>query len=140
MDNLSPKERSERMSRIRGKDTRAELAVRGLLHAMGYRFRLHDKELPGRPDIVFRPRQKVVFIHGCFWHRHPGRHCRLARLPKSRLDFWRTKLEHNRRRDLTNQRQLRRLGWRFLIVWECQIRNQERLAQRLRKFLDGEAK
>ena len=91
-DTLSPKERSERMSRIRGKDTKPELTVRRLVHGMGFRYRLHGKRLPGKPDMVFSARRKVIFVHGCFWHRHPDPGCPLARLPKSKLDFWRTKL------------------------------------------------
>lgn len=97
-DTLSPADRSARMSKVRGKDTKPELIARRMLHAMGYRYRLQAKDLPGRPDIVFRRRRKVIFVHGCFWHRHPDPECKLARLPKSRLDFWLPKLERNRER------------------------------------------
>jgi DNA mismatch endonuclease (patch repair protein) len=110
------------MSRIRGKDTKPELVVRRLLHGMGYRYRLHRRDLPGAPDIVFIRRRKVIFVHGCFWHRHPDSRCPLARLPKSRLEFWRAKLEGNRRRDEENEARLRGLGWNILIIWECQIK------------------
>ena len=134
-DTLSPEERSERMSRIRGKGTKPELLVRRLVHKMGYRYRLHRKELPGKPDMVLPGRQKVIFVHGCFWHRHPDPDCRLARLPKSRLDFWRTKLEHNRERDLENQAKLRELGWDYLVIWECQLRQLDKLAARIGQFL-----
>src|SRR5664279_1164504 len=103
VDTLTKAERSARMARIRGKDTGTELVVRSLIHSLGYRYRLHAKSLPGRPDLVFRKRRKVVFVHGCFWHRHDDPGCKLARLPKSRLEFWVPKLEGNRDRDRTNQ-------------------------------------
>jgi DNA mismatch endonuclease (patch repair protein) len=111
MDTLSRKERSQRMSLIRNRDTKPELLVRRLVHGSGYRYRLHRTDLPGKPDLVFPGRKKVIFVHGCFWHRHPK--CSLARLPKSRLSFWLPKLTENRRRDLKNLRSLRRL-WRKL--------------------------
>jgi len=134
MDTLTPAQRSERMSRVRSKDTKPELTVRRLVHSLGYRYRLHGRKLPGNPDLVFASRRKVIFVHGCFWHRHPR--CRNTRLPKSRLDFWRPKLESNRKRDLKNQRKLRRLGWRYLVVWECQTKNMERLSERIIDFLE----
>ena len=102
MDTLSKAQRSERMSRVRGKDTKPELLVRRLVHGMGYRYRLHRRDLPGTPDLVFPGRRKVIFVHGCFWHRHPDPACKLARLPKSRTDFWLPKLEGNRARDIEN--------------------------------------
>ena len=114
-------------------NTRPELSVRKLLHAMGYRFRLHAKEIPGRPDIVFRPRRKVIFVHGCFWHQH--RDCRLARQPKSNLGYWLPKLEENRRRDTRVRGQLSRGAWSYLTVWECEVRDETRLARKLRKYL-----
>ena len=135
IDTLTPKERSERMSRIRGKDTKPELIVRRLAHGMGYRYRLHYRNLPGIPDLVFPRLKKVLFIHGCFWHRHPDPQCKLARLPKSRLDFWKPKLEANRQRDIANQFKLRDLGWKILVVWECEIRDKEQLENKLVKFL-----
>ncbi len=134
-DTLTRQERSARMALIRGKDTKAEMVVRRLIHGMGYRYRLHGKGLPGRPDLVFRSRGKVIFVHGCFWHRHPG--CKNARLPKSRLDFWVPKLEANRKRDLKVFAQLRAQGWKAIIVWECELRNTERLARRVSNFLEG---
>ncbi|MCW5725075.1 MAG: DNA mismatch endonuclease Vsr [Maricaulaceae bacterium] len=136
MDNLSPEERSERMARVRGRDTKPEMVVRRLVHAMGYRYRLHGRGLPGKPDLVFGPRQKVVFVHGCFWHRHPDPECAFARLPKSRLDFWLPKLEANRERDLKNQAKLLEMGWRVLVVWECQLKDRDSLRDALRGFLD----
>jgi len=135
MDTLTPAERSERMSRVRGKDTVPELAVRRLVFAMGYRYRLHAKDLPGKPDLVFRSRKSAVFVHGCFWHRH--RNCSLARFPKSRLDFWKAKLESNAERDQRNLVMLRERGWRTLVVWECEMKDMEQLATRLRRFLEG---
>ena len=135
-DTLSPEARSERMSRVRGKDTKPEMAVRRLVHAMGYRYRLHRRDLPGIPDLVFRRLKKVIFVHGCFWHRHPDTKCKLARMPKSRLDFWRPKLEGNRRRDEASQAELKKLGWRVLVVWECEIGHKEQLENKIRKFLE----
>jgi len=135
VDNLSRAERSEIMARVRSTDTRPEMLVRKLVYALGYRYRLHARELPGRPDIVFRKRAKVIFIHGCFWHRHTR--CALARLPKSRLDFWLPKLEGNKRRDDRNRRELQRMGWKVLTVWECQLNRPARMADRIRRFLDA---
>src|SRR5580704_9432837 len=109
------------MARVRSKNMRPEMAVRKLVFAMGYRYRLHVRDLPGCPDLVFRPRRKVIFVHGCFWHRHAD--CSLARLPKSRLDFWEPKLEGNRQRDEKNNEALAREGWRVLTVWECQVKD-----------------
>ena len=134
MDTVTRQRRSEIMSRVRPKDTRPEIAVRRLVHGLGYRYRLHGRRLPGRPDLVFAGRRKVVFVHGCFWHRHPG--CRLARTPKTRVDFWRAKLDGNRERDLLNQRQLRDLRWRSLVVWECELTDLESVTERVRFFLE----
>ena len=135
MDNLSRAERSEIMARVRSTDTRPELFVRKLVYGLGYRYRLHARELPGHPDIAFRKRRKVIFVHGCFWHRHKG--CALARLPKSRLDFWLPKLEGNRNRDEQNRRALLREGWKVLTIWECQLKSPERMGERIRRFLDA---
>ena len=135
IDTLTPKERSERMSRIRGKDTKPEMIVRRLTHGMGYRYRLHYRNLPGIPDLVFPRLKKVIFIHGCFWHRHPDPQCKLARLPKSRLEFWKPKLEANRQRDIANQFKLGDLGWKILVVWECEIGDKEQLENKLVNFL-----
>lgn len=137
MDTLSRAERSERMSRVRSKDTRPELLVRRLTHAAGFRYRLHDKRLPGRPDMVFRGRRKVVFVHGCFWHRHSNPDCKLARMPKSRLDFWKPKLDANRERDKRVQGELAHEGWETLIVWECETRRKECLKNKIIAFLEG---
>lgn len=135
MDTLSPEERSERMARVRGKDTRPELLVRGLIFSLGYRYRLHARDLPGNPDLVFRKPRKVIFIHGCFWHRHGA--CALARLPKSRLDFWLPKLEGNKLRDQRNKRALAKDGWKVLTIWECQLKDTRRLETMIRRFLDA---
>lgn len=133
MDKLSPEQRSENMRRIRGKDTRPEMVVRRLLYGMGYRYRLHQRILPGCPDLVFFGRKKVVFVHGCFWHLHQS--CKIAHFPATRQDYWRQKLESNKRRDERTKRTLRRRGWTPLIVWECETRDLERLSSRLRDFL-----
>ena len=106
------------MRRITKTDTKPELAVRRAAHRLGYRFRLHRRDLPGTPDLVFPRLRKVILVHGCFWHQHVG--CRLARQPKSRLDYWLPKLERNRKRDAETQAALRKLGWDVLVVWECQ--------------------
>lgn len=133
VDTLSQKERSKRMSRIRCKDSIPEMKLRRLIHSMGFRYRLHVKDLPGKPDLVFPSRRAVIFMHGCFWHRHEE--CKLARLPKSRINFWKEKLEANRQRDLKHQRQLSELGWRYLVVWECQLRDTLELVGFIRNFL-----
>ena len=135
MDNVSRKRRSEIMGRVRGKDTRPEMRVRKLVHAMGYRYRLHDRSLPGTPDLVFRRIRKVIFVHGCFWHRHAR--CPLARLPKSRTEFWVPKLDGNRRRDRRVLARLRRAGWDVLLVWECETADLACLGKRIGGFLDA---
>lgn len=122
------------MRLVRSKDTGPEVLVRRMLHAMGYRYRLHVRRLPGAPDIVFAGRRKVIFVHGCFWHRHKG--CPNNRLPRTRTDFWLPKLEGNRKRDLANQRKLKRLGWHVLIIWECWLKDRPSLTERLMKFLE----
>ena len=123
------------MSRVRGRDTKPEMLVRRLTHRMGYRYRLHRRGLPGSPDLVFPSRMKVIFVHGCFWHQHPDSACKLARLPKSKLDFWGPKLETNRERDERNLVLLAELGWDVLVIWECQTKNREELQARIGEFL-----
>lgn len=122
------------MSRIRGRDTRPEKAVRSLLHRMGFRFRLHRRDLPGSPDIVLPRLRTVIFVHGCFWHRHPG--CRFAYTPRTRKAFWNAKFAANRARDRRHARDLGSLGWRVVTVWECRTHDQRRLASRLQAALD----
>lgn len=133
MDNLTPSERSRIMALVRSKNSGPELRVRKAVFALGYRFRLHDRRLAGCPDLVFTKAKQVIFVHGCFWHRHRG--CSLARIPKSRVGFWTTKLEANRQRDLKNQRKLKAAGWRVLTIWECQLKSSGLLDYRLRRFL-----
>lgn len=123
------------MARIRGRDTKPEMLVRRLVHRMGYRFRLHRRDLPGSPDLTFPSRRKVIFVHGCFWHLHPDERCKLARMPKSRLDYWEPKLEGNKRRDRDNLARLTELGWDPLVIWECQLRDVESLEARIVGFL-----
>ena len=134
MDTLTRAERSIRMALIRSKDTKPELAVRSLIHGMGYRYRLHGKELPGHPDLMFAGRSKVIFVHGCFWHLH--RNCPRCRPPKSRLDYWQPKLENNAARDKLVRRALRKLGWRSLVVWECELHNLEKLSRKIVAYLE----
>lgn len=135
MDTLTPEQRSERMGRVRGRDTKPEMLVRRLVHGMGYRYRLHLRDLPGVPDLVFARRKKVLFVHGCFWHMHSDPACPLARLPKSKLEFWVPKLETNRRRDERNLALLADLGWDVLVIWECQTKKRKDLQARIREFL-----
>lgn len=123
------------MARIRGKDTKPELLVRSLLHGMGYRFRLHRKDLPGKPDIVLPKYESVVLVHGCFWHRHKG--CQYAYMPKTRVSFWKKKFKENIDRDKNNLSQLEELGWNVLTVWECETRDLQKLKDRLQAFLEA---
>lgn len=135
MDTLSKAERSRIMGLVRSRDTAPELIVRRLLHSLGYRYCLHVRTLPGCPDLVFPSRRKVVFVHGCFWHRHA---CAMGRrTPKSRVRFWTNKLRDNVRRDLKACRALRQQGWGSKIVWECQLSDIETLRRCLKCFLDG---
>lgn len=127
--------RSRQMSLIKAKDTKPEMIVRRLAHSLGYRFRLHRKDLPGKPDLVFPGRKAVILVHGCFWHRHRDAACKLARLPKSRLGFWYPKLEQNAARDKRNEAELKHMGWRVLTIWECQVKDLDALGNRIRGFL-----
>lgn len=137
MDSLPPAARSENMSRIRSRDTQPELRVRRALHAMGYRFRLHRRDLPGRPDIVLPKYRTVVFVHGCFWHRHPG--CPNAAEPKTRAEFWRRKFEANVARDAKARAELERAGWKVVVIWECETENPETLDRVIRERLPAPA-
>lgn len=131
MDTRSPEQRSYIMSSVRSRDTAPELLVRRLVHSLGLRFRVHRKNLPGRPDLVLPKHRAVIFVHGCFWHGHG---CPKGRLPKSRLGFWRPKIERNQIRDTESAKALRSSGWRVLTVWQCQTKDTDRLRARLAKF------
>jgi len=130
-DRLSTARRSWNMSRIRGADTAPELLVRSTLHRLGLRFRLHRRDLPGRPDIVLPKWKTVVFVHGCFWHRHPG--CRFAYTPKSRIDFWLKKFQDNVERDRRNITALEQAGWKTIVVWECETADPARMSRRFKR-------
>ncbi len=136
-DIVDPATRSRMMAGIRNRDTAPERVVRQELYRLGICYRLHNGKLPGRPDIVISQIRTVIFVHGCFWHRHPG--CRMAYTPKSNVEFWLTKLEGNARRDTENQARLAELGWRVIVIWECEIRNRAILRERLAKLLGMEA-
>lgn len=137
-DKLTPERRSRNMARIRARDTKPEMAVRRLVHGLGYRYRLHQRDLPGKPDLVFASRKKVVFVHGCFWHQHTATACKIARRPKSGGEYWDAKLDRNVARDGEVKKALARLGWRSLTIWECQVRaGPEALERSVRKFLGG---
>ena|ERR1700676_5438816 len=132
-DTISSARRSENMRRIKSKGMKPELIVRSTVHRMGYRYRLHGQDLPGKPDLVFRARKKVIEVRGCFWHQHRG--CREAHKPKSHINYWLPKLARNKERDKVNNRRLVSLGWRVLVVWECEVADPEQLSTKLRKFL-----
>ena len=129
---FTPEKRSAVMRAVKGADTGPEMLVRRLVHRMGYRYGLHCKDLPGRPDLVFRRLRKVIFVHGCFWHMHS---CPAGRIPGSRRQYWGPKLEANALRDRRHVAALRKAGWNVLTVWECELRNEEKLASRIRRFL-----
>lgn len=129
----TPEQRSRNMASIRGKNTKPEKVVRSLLHRLGYRYRLHRGDLPGKPDIVFAPRRKVIFVHGCFWHMHD---CKWGRvIPATNSDFWMAKRQGNRERDRRTVAALAADGWNSLIIWECKTRNEKVLVKRLKSFL-----
>ena len=132
-DVLTKKQRSFNMSRIRGKDTKPEMIVRSMVHRMGFRFRLHGKGLPGKPDLVLPRHEKIIFIHGCYWHMH---RCRFGRVvPKTNTEFWQTKRQGNVDRDRRNLRSLRRAGWQVLVIWECWTRDEQKTREKLEAFL-----
>ena len=132
-DRLLPDRRRYVMQQVKNKDTKPERTVRSLLHSLGYRFRLHRKDLPGTPDIVFPSRRVALFVHGCFWHGHG---CRIGQLPKSRLDYWGPKIEANRMGDQRKEASLAESGWRVAVVWQCELRDPGTLEARLRTILD----
>ena len=135
-DKLTKKHRSWNMSRIRSKDTSSEMKVRSILHRLGYRYRLHRKDLPGKPDIVLPKYKTIVFVHGCFWHRHQG--CKFVYTPKSHIDFWKRKFDENIRRDEKVADELIKLGWRVLTIWECQVVDLVELNSRIIQFMKEE--
>ncbi len=132
MDTVSPKERSRIMASVPQRHSTPEIAVRRLVHSMGYRYRLHRRDLPGTPDLTFISRRKVIFVHGCFWHRHG---CRLTTTPETNAEFWANKFRENQERDERVVRQLTRAGWGVLVVWQCEIKDEGELAARIRSFL-----
>ena len=132
-DNISKERRSANMRAVRSRDTKPEIRVRQIAHRLGYRFRLHRHDLPGKPDLAFPSRKKAIFVHGCFWHQHD---CRLGqKQPSTNRDYWLPKLARNVERDAENQTRLAQLGWKALIVWECEIKNTSALGDRIRAFL-----
>lgn len=134
-DIVSKEKRSWVMSQVPSRDTKAEIAVRSLLHKKGFRFRLHRKDLPGCPDIVLKKYKVCIFVNGCFWHQHKG--CKKSAIPKSNVDFWVKKFEKNVKRDQENYNKLRDLGWNVLLIWECEIKNVENLDKKLTDFFDS---
>lgn len=134
-DIFKKEKRSQIMSHISGKNTKPEIIIRKIVHSLGYRFRLHKKELPGKPDIVFHKLKKVIFINGCFWHGH--KNCLRSKLPATNKKFWKIKIEGNKRNDKSNKIKLKRLGWDYLVIWQCEIKkkNAEKLETKISKFL-----
>ena len=135
MDTVSSSIRSQIMRRVRSVDTKPEMTVRRLVHSMGFRYRLHREDLPGKPDLVFVSRRKVIFVHGCFWHGHS---CEAARLPASNVGYWSSKRNRNVARDRRNLRRINKAGWRALVIWECELHNSERTRRRIQAFLGAE--
>jgi DNA mismatch endonuclease, patch repair protein len=133
MDKLSTERRSANMRQIRSQNTSPELALRRMLHRLGYRFRLHRKDLPGKPDLVFPSRKKAIFVHGCFWHQHPE--CREGRVPSTRLEYWVPKSARNQQRDQAVQSALEKQGWQSLIVWECELKDATATSRTVKRFL-----
>jgi DNA mismatch endonuclease (patch repair protein) len=134
-DRISIAQRSDNMRRIRSKDTKPELLVRRIVYGMGYRYRVHRKDLPGKPDLAFIGKRKAIFVHGCFWHGHEAVECRDGRAPKSNEGYWNPKLARNKERDLAHQEALQAAGWQVLTIWDCETKDGEALRQRLADFL-----
>jgi len=126
IDFMTPKQRSQAMSRVRGKNTKPEKLVRSYLHSQGFRFRINNPKLPGKPDIVLKKYNVVIFVHGCFWHHHKG--CKKSKMPETRKEFWENKIGNTVKRDKRNISELKKLGWRIGIIWECAIKNKEDLS------------
>lgn len=135
MDKITPQQRSNNMRAIRSKDMKPEMLVRSLVHGIGYRYRVHYPLLTGKPDMVFPGRKKVILVNGCFWHQHKDRNCKIARMPKTNIDYWVPKLTKNSERDRAKLQQLNALGWSALVLWECTL-NSDNLPELIRQFLD----
>lgn len=135
MDKINPEKRSWVMAQVRGFNTKPEKIIRSLLHRLGYRFRIHRKDLPGKPDIVLPKFRTVIFVHGCFWHSHPS--CKHARIPETNEDYWLQKLNKNKIRDIQNKILLENNGWHVLIIWECELKNMELVQKRLINFFSS---
>lgn len=133
MDNLSPEKRSWNMSRIKNRDTQPEKVVRSLLHRMGYRFRLHRKDLPGKPDIVLPKYKTIILVHGCYWHRHED--CRYAYTPKSNVKFWNQKFDANIKHDKKVKKTLQNSGWKVHIIWECETKSEDKLVNIIKEIM-----
>ena len=138
MDRITAAARSANMRAIRSTGMRPEITVRKLIHGMGYRYRLHRRNLPGRPDLVFPSQKKVIFVHGCFWHQHAGRNCKIVRKPKSNTDYWLPKLRQNVKRDAEHFIALKKQGWKVLVIWECEVCDDATIERRVRNFLKEE--
>jgi len=136
MDKFSPEKRSAIMAKIKGRDTKPELVVRRLVYAMGYRYRLHRQDLPGKPDLAFLGRRKVIFVHGCFWHQHPS--CKRSSRPTTNQPFWDEKLDANIERDRQSLDAYAQMGWKVLTIWECETKNPDTLRIRLAAFLEND--
>jgi DNA mismatch endonuclease, patch repair protein len=137
MDKISKERRSKNMQAIKSKNTKPELVIRKIIHGMGYRYRLHKKDFPGKPDLVFSVRKKVIFINGCFWHQHDDPNCKISRVPKSNHDFWLPKLKRTKERDLSNLKTMCQMGWKSLTIWECELKDMPMLKEKVRIFLQG---
>jgi DNA mismatch endonuclease (patch repair protein) len=136
MDKLSSEKRSSIMRGIRNKDMKPEMQVRRLIFRMGYRYRLHSSHLPGKPDLAFPGLKKVIFVHGCFWHQHKRKNCRDSHIPKTNSNYWEQKLKGNAERDTKNKKELQYMGWKVLIIWECELKNLDRVEEIIRNFLN----
>lgn len=134
VDTITKNKRSENMRRIRSKDMKPEMVVRRLVYSMGYRYRLHRKDLPGKPDLTFGPKNKVIFVHGCFWHQHNSKKCAITRKPKSNQDYWLPKLKGNVERDQKHQKELSDAGWSVMTIWECETKDVQLLKNKIKAF------
>jgi DNA mismatch endonuclease, patch repair protein len=137
VDIYTKQKRSQIMSHISGKNTKPEIIIRKIAHSLGYRFRLHKKDLPGKPDIVFPKYKKVIFVNGCFWHGH--KNCKRSKLPTTNKNFWKDKIEGNKKKDKGNLIRLKKLGWNYLVIWQCEIKvaNHEKMKNKINKFLSS---